>query len=84
MKSFTFGPQQIWENYIFLRLLTFLCVGVAGTFPPEYMGGMMAGQALGGIFPSLINILVIAFQVNQHYLLFIYNSVLSCRSGDKI
>ena len=27
------------------------------------MGGMMAGQALGGIFPALVNIFVIAMQV---------------------
>ena len=40
------------------------CVGVAGKFPPNYIGGMMSGQALGGIFPSLVNILVIAIQVN--------------------
>ena len=37
--------------------------GVCGKFPPHYMGGMMAGQALGGIFPALVNIFVIAMQV---------------------
>ena len=37
--------------------------GVCGKFPPSYMGGMMAGQALGGIFPALVNIFVIAMQV---------------------
>ena len=29
------------------------------------MGGMMAGQALGGIFPALVNIGVIALQVSD-------------------
>ena len=38
-------------------------IGVAGKFPPLYMGGMMAGQALGGIFPALVNIVVIALDV---------------------
>ena len=38
--------------------------GVCGKFPPNYMGGMMAGQALGGIFPALVNIFVIAMQVH--------------------
>jgi len=40
-------------------------IGVAGKFPPNYIGGMMSGQALGGIFPSLVNILVIAIQVKE-------------------
>ena len=39
-------------------------IGVAGKFPSNYMGGMMAGQALGGIFPALVNIAVIALDVN--------------------
>jgi len=65
---------QEWFLYSTLIIVVFLnictavfqggIIGVAGKFPPEYMGGMMAGQALGGIFPSLINILVIAFQVS--------------------
>ena len=38
-------------------------IGVAGKFPANYMGGMMAGQALGGIFPATANIAVIALQV---------------------
>jgi equilibrative nucleoside transporter 1/2/3 len=38
-------------------------IGVCGKFPPHYMGGMMAGQALGGIFPATVNILVIAMDV---------------------
>jgi hypothetical protein len=29
----------------------------------DWSGGMMAGQALGGIFPALVNILVISLQV---------------------
>jgi len=43
-------------------------IGVAGKFPPNYMGGMMAGQALGGIFPALVNIAVIAVQVTPEKL----------------
>ena len=47
-----------------MRLTTIFFSGVAGKFPPNYIGGMISGQALGGIFPSLLNILVIAIQVN--------------------
>jgi len=39
-------------------------IGVCGKFPSTYMGGMMAGQALGGIFPAVVNIAVIAMQVD--------------------
>jgi len=52
---------------VFLNICTAIfqggIIGVAGKFPPNYIGGMMSGQALGGIFPSLVNILVIAVQV---------------------
>ena len=57
----TFLFVELDYKYIF-------CVGVAGKFPPNYIGGMMSGQALGGIFPSLVNILVIAIQVNIAFL----------------
>ena len=40
-------------------------IGVAGKFPANYMGGMMAGQALGGIFLATVNIPVIALQVQR-------------------
>jgi NADH:ubiquinone oxidoreductase subunit 3 (subunit A) len=36
---------------------------MAGTFPAKYMGSVMAGQAMGGIFPSLVGILVVASQI---------------------
>jgi len=52
---------------VFLNICTAIfqggLIGVAGKFPPNYMGGMMAGQALGGIFPALVNIFVIAMNV---------------------
>jgi len=52
---------------VFLNICTAIfqggLIGVAGKFPPDYMGGMMAGQALGGIFPALVNIIVIALDV---------------------
>merc|ERR1719184_716250 len=52
---------------VFLNICTAIfqggLIGVAGKFPPNYMGGMMAGQALGGIFPALVNIFVIAMDV---------------------
>ncbi|TRY69151.1 hypothetical protein TCAL_02182 [Tigriopus californicus] len=37
--------------------------GVAGKFPPKYMGSIMAGQAMGGVFPALVDIVVISANV---------------------
>ena len=37
--------------------------GTAGKFPPEYMGVVMSGTAIGGIFPALANIVVLGFDV---------------------
>ena len=57
---------------VFLNICTAIfqggLIGVAGKFPPNYMGGMMAGQALGGIFPALVNICVIALEVTPENL----------------
>lgn len=57
---------------VFLNICTAIfqggLIGVAGKFPPNYMGGMMAGQALGGIFPALVNIFVIALEVTPENL----------------
>merc|ERR1719233_431368 len=35
-------------------------LGVAGKFPPAYMGAVFAGQAVGGIFASGTNVVVLA------------------------
>ena len=35
-------------------------LGVAGKFPPAYMGGVFSGQALGGIFASVTNVVFLA------------------------
>ncbi len=37
--------------------------GVAGKFPFRYMNSVMAGQAMGGIFPALVDIAVVSFRV---------------------
>jgi len=65
---------QMWFLYSTLIIVVLLnictavfqggIIGVAGKFPLSYMGGMMSGQALGGIFPALVNILVISQKVN--------------------
>jgi hypothetical protein len=46
------------ETFKFWWQLTGMATGVL-----DWSGGMMAGQALGGIFPALVNILVISLQV---------------------
>merc|ERR1719219_347021 len=35
-------------------------LGVAGKFPPAYMGAVFSGQAVGGIFASGTNVVVLA------------------------
>ena len=68
--------SDLWQEWflastllivVFLNICTAVfqggLIGVAGEFPSKYMGGMMAGQALGGIFPALVNIGVIALKV---------------------
>ena len=70
--------SDLWQEWflastllivVFLNICTAVfqggLIGVAGKFPSKYMGGMMAGQALGGIFPALVNIGVIALKVSS-------------------
>ena len=35
-------------------------LGIAGKFPPAYMGAVFSGQAIGGIFASGTNVVVLA------------------------
>jgi hypothetical protein len=35
-------------------------LGVAGKFPPAYMGAVFSGQAVGGIFASVSNVIFLA------------------------
>ena len=35
-------------------------LGVSGKFPPEYIGGVFSGQAVGGIFASVTAVVMIA------------------------
>lgn len=39
--------------------------GVAGRFPPKYIGAQMAGQAMGGVFPALVDIAITATKVEE-------------------
>ena len=40
-------------------------MGVAGRFPPTYMGAMVQGQALGGIIAVSTNIIMLAFGMSD-------------------
>ena len=40
-------------------------MGVAGKFPYKYMGAVMIGQAIGGITPAVLNIVIISLDVAQ-------------------
>ena len=37
--------------------------GLAGKFPPKYMGGAMLGQAVGGLLPAIAVIMILAFDI---------------------
>ena len=39
--------------------------GVAAKFPPQYMGSMLQGQALGGIFSAATLVLLLACGVSN-------------------
>lgn len=39
-------------------------LGLAGKFPPQYMGIVFGGQAFGGIFASVTNVVVILLGVS--------------------
>lgn len=46
--------------------------GIAGQFPSEYMTAVVSGQALGGIFAALIEIIIITFGAEPEESAFIY------------
>lgn len=46
--------------------------GIAGQFPSEYMTAMVSGQALGGIFAALAEIIIITFQAAPETSAFFY------------
>lgn len=46
--------------------------GIAGQFPSEYMTAMVSGQALGGIFAALAEIIIITFQATPETSAFFY------------
>lgn len=39
--------------------------GLAGKFPPKYMGGAMLGQAVGGVFPAIAVIVILALNIPE-------------------
>lgn len=39
--------------------------GLAGKFPPNYMGAVVQGQALGGIFAAASNVIILSFGAND-------------------
>ena len=45
-------------------------LGLAGKFPPAYMGGVFSGQAVGGIFASVTNVVMIALGADPLYAAF--------------
>ena len=64
---------QIDFLYVVLTLVVFINIfaaffqggvfGVAGKFPPKYMGSTMVGQAFGGVFPAIVDIIIVAMDI---------------------
>merc|ERR1719273_2647612 len=39
--------------------------GMAGKFPDNYMSAQMLGQAIGGVFPALVDICIVSLDVKE-------------------
>ena len=70
--------SDLWQNtflYVVLTLVVLINMfaaifqggvfGVAGKFPPKYMGSAMAGQAFGGVFPAIVDIIIVAMNIEE-------------------
>ncbi|CAG0883967.1 unnamed protein product [Darwinula stevensoni] len=56
----------------FISLLQGAVVGVAGKFPPEYMGAVVSGQAVSGILASIARVLSLALGISIIHSAFVY------------
>ena len=56
------NPSIVYFDFGFFLIGGLL--GLAGKFPPQYMGIVFGGQAFGGIFASVTNVLVILLGVD--------------------
>ncbi len=74
--SLSLFNSDAWQNTFMILTLSAVVVincatavfqggvfGAAGKFAPLYIGGVMAGQAVGGIFPALVEVLVVAVEI---------------------
>ena len=70
--------SDLWQEIFLYLILTLVVVisacasvftgsvfGLAGKFPPKYMGGAMLGQAVGGIFPAVAVIIILALNIEE-------------------
>ena len=78
VSALAFADSDGWQQ-IFLYTILFLVVlinissaifqgstfGMSGKFPPSYIGAQMGGQAMGGIFPALVDISVVAMDIKE-------------------
>ena len=78
VSALSFANSDSWQRPFLATILLFVVIinicsaifqggafGYAGKFPPEYMGAQMAGQAMGGIFPALVDITIVALDVKE-------------------
>ena len=78
VSALAFADSDGWQQ-TFLYTILFLVVlinissaifqgstfGMSGKFPPSYIGAQMGGQAMGGIFPALVDISVVAMDIKE-------------------
>jgi len=78
VSALAFANSDAWQT---LFLYTILCLvvlinsssaifqggtfGMAGKFPLSYIGAQMGGQAMGGIFPALVDIFVVSMNIKE-------------------
>jgi len=73
-----------WQSgFLYLTLASVVCInvgaaifqggilGVAGKFPPAYMGAVFGGQAIGGIFASSCNLVFLATGASEVFSAFL-------------
>ena len=73
LAAFAFSDSDLWqEEFLAANLAALMLLSVfnavfqgsvtasLGPFPEKYMGGFMSGQGVGGIVPSVLNVVIIA------------------------
>merc|ERR1719273_2086558 len=76
--ALAFINTDAWQKTFLVILLTLVVIvninsaifqggsfGMAGKFPEKYMSAQMIGQAIGGVFPALVDICIVSLKVKE-------------------